>query len=100
MTAFARDVYGILRRIPPGSVLTYGDVARMLGKPGAARAVGMINSRNPSEANAPCHRLVGSDGSLHGYAFGGVAAKRRKLLAEGVIFNGTKVDLAASRWQP
>lgn len=95
---FRQEVYRIVSTIPRGKVLTYGDIARMLGRPNAARAVGYINSRNPDAPSVPCHRVVGSDGSLHGYANGGVMAKRALLLKEGVAMVGERVDLAMSRW--
>lgn len=98
--AFKARVYEIVRRIPAGKVATYADVAVMAGSPRAARAVGQAMSQNPDSTDVPCHRVVGSDGSLHGYAFGGVAAKQARLEREGVAVKGKKVDLAVSRWRP
>jgi len=77
--------------------MTYGDIARALGAPNAARAVGNACSKNTDPASTPCHRVVGSDGSLRSYAFGGVVKKRALLTAEGVEFNGKNVDLTRSR---
>jgi len=100
MTAFTNKVYGIVAQIPAGKVATYGDVARLAGNPGASRAVGMAMSHNQDTARVPCHRVVGSDGSMHGYAFGGVVTKREMLAREGVAMAGDRVDLSQSRWQP
>lgn len=82
-TAFQQQVWAALRRIPPGTVLTYGELAAQLGKPTAARAVGMTNALNPIAIVVPCHRLVGANGSLTGYA-GGLERKRWLLQHEGV----------------
>ena len=74
-TAFERRVWERLRAIPFGATTTYGALARELGDPGAAQAVGAANGRNPISIVVPCHRVLGADGGLTGYA-GGVAAKR------------------------
>lgn len=97
MTDFTRRVHEVVQRIPAGKVATYGDVALVAGSPGASRAVGSAMRRNPDMKTTPCHRVVGSGGSMHGYAFGGIAEKIRKLRAEGVVFNGNRVNLAVSR---
>lgn len=73
-TDFQQQVWGVLRTIPYGRTMTYGQVAEALGRPGAARAVGLANGRNPISIVVPCHRVVGSSGTLTGYA-GGVARK-------------------------
>ena len=80
-TAFRRRVWEALRRIPAGETRSYGQVAAAVGAPGAARAVGTACARNPVAVVVPCHRVVGSDGSLHGYAYG-LARKRQLLDAE------------------
>jgi methylated-DNA-protein-cysteine methyltransferase related protein len=98
-TPFYKKVYEIVKQIPVGKVLTYQDVARLAGSPGASRAVGTAMKNNPDNEVVPCHRVVGSDGSMHGYAFGGVSSKFEKLTAEGVVFKGQKVDLTMSRWK-
>ncbi len=98
MSQFVASVYDIVSHIPPGKVATYQDVARLAGNPGASRAVGSAMRRNPDMKRVPCHRVVGSTGQMHGYAFGGVTAKVAKLQDEGVSFVGGKVDLSASRW--
>jgi len=74
-TAFQNAVWQALRRIRYGSTMTYREVAEEIGNPRAVRAVGSANSRNPISIIVPCHRVVGSDGSLIGYA-GGFMAKR------------------------
>lgn len=83
---FEQEVLALLRRIPAGTVRTYRDIAKALGQPGAARAVGMACARNPLPLLIPCHRVVRSDGGLGGYSLrGGVALKRRLLEAEGAL---------------
>ncbi|MDB5032870.1 MAG: cysteine methyltransferase [Chlorobi bacterium] len=70
-TAFQREVWGELRRIPYGETITYGELARRIGRTNAAsRAVGGANGRNPLSIVVPCHRVIGSGGELTGYAFG------------------------------
>ncbi len=84
VTDFDRGVYEVARTIPPGQVLTYGAVARRLGEPGAAQAVGGALGRNPVPLVVPCHRVVAADGGLGGFsAHGGVVTKRRLLEIEG-----------------
>jgi methylated-DNA-[protein]-cysteine S-methyltransferase len=82
-TDFQQQVWTALRTIPPGSVLSYGQLAAKLGKPDAYRAVGMSNALNPIAIVVPCHRLIGVDGTLTGYA-GGLERKRWLLQHEGV----------------
>lgn len=82
-TAFQQEVWQALRDIPAGETRTYGQVAAKLGRPGAARAVGITNSKNPVALVLPCHRVVGADGTLTGYA-GGLDRKRWLLRHEGV----------------
>ena len=82
---FSRRVYEIARTIDPGSTLTYGDIARRLGSPGTARAVGHALARNPWPIIVPCHRVLAADGRMGGFsAPGGVATKRKMLEIEGV----------------
>ncbi len=69
-SVFARRVWAALREIPPGATVTYGALAAHLGQPSAARAVGAANGRNPVSLIVPCHRVIGADGSLTGYAGG------------------------------
>ncbi|HEV8359370.1 MAG TPA: methylated-DNA--[protein]-cysteine S-methyltransferase [Candidatus Thermoplasmatota archaeon] len=83
---FELQVLEAMRRIPPGEVRTYGELARALGKPGAARAVGNACAKNPAPIVVPCHRVVPSDGSLGNYSGEGGARTKRKLLAkEGAL---------------
>ncbi len=83
-TPFQRRVWQELRTIPRGTTVTYAELAARVGKPGAARAVGAAVARNPISVVVPCHRVVGSDGSLTGYA-GGLERKRALLQLEGVL---------------
>ncbi|MCB9701132.1 MAG: methylated-DNA--[protein]-cysteine S-methyltransferase [Myxococcales bacterium] len=82
-TPFEREVWAALAAIPFGARRSYGELARALGRPGAARAVGSANGRNPLAIVVPCHRVIGGDGALRGYA-GGLWAKRWLLDFEGV----------------
>jgi methylated-DNA-[protein]-cysteine S-methyltransferase len=84
-TPFQRRVWDALRSIPAGGTVTYGQLARRVDRPSAARAVGSAVARNPIAIVVPCHRVVGADGSLGGYA-GGLAAKRYLLAIEGAAF--------------
>lgn len=95
-TAFDRAVMEAVRTIPPGCVASYGGVARLAGRPGAARAVGGAVGRNRVGLLVPCHRVIAGDGSLGGYGgdpFGGREAalrvKRALLAHEGVVLPGT-----------
>ncbi len=81
-TAFQQSVWQALQRIGRGQLDTYGDIARQLGRPEAARAVGAAVGRNPVSVIVPCHRVVGRDGSLTGYA-GGLPRKQALLALEG-----------------
>jgi methylated-DNA-[protein]-cysteine S-methyltransferase len=80
-TAFQREVWSALRRVRYADTLTYGELAQRIGKPKAVRAVGAANGRNPISIIVPCHRIIGADGSLTGYA-GGLARKRALLALE------------------
>jgi methylated-DNA-[protein]-cysteine S-methyltransferase len=80
-TAFQTKVWRALLAIPFGQTRSYGQIARALGKPTAVRAVGAANGRNPICIIAPCHRVIGSDGKLTGFA-GGLEAKARLLKLE------------------
>jgi methylated-DNA-[protein]-cysteine S-methyltransferase len=77
-TSFQRHVWGALREIPYGETTTYGELAHRLNMPSASRAVGLANGRNPIAVIVPCHRVIGSDGSLTG--FGGGLERKRLLL--------------------
>ena len=81
---FRRRVYAATRAVGPGETVTYGEIARAIGDPGAARAVGAALGSNPFPIIVPCHRVLAADGALHGFsAPGGLATKRRMLEIEG-----------------
>jgi O-6-methylguanine DNA methyltransferase len=89
LTPFQQRVLTTIRRIPVGSVWTYGQVARAIGKPRASRAVGQALGRNPVPIVIPCHRVIASDGGLGGYSGGGgLASKQLLLQREGVLLHG------------
>jgi methylated-DNA-[protein]-cysteine S-methyltransferase len=81
-TPFQREVLGVVRQVRFGEVTTYHDVARAIGRPTASRAAGGANARNPLPIVVPCHRVIGSDGSLTGYG-GGMENKAYLLKMEG-----------------
>ena len=81
-TDFQRRVWAALRAIPFGQVRSYGEVAAAIGRPGAARAVGMANARNPVAVIVPCHRVIAAGGRLGGYS-AGLWRKRWLLRHEG-----------------
>jgi methylated-DNA-[protein]-cysteine S-methyltransferase len=83
-TEFERRVWDAVRAIPYGSTATYAEIAARIGRPGACRAVGRANAMNPIAIVVPCHRVVGSDGSLTGYA-GGIEMKRALLDLEARV---------------
>jgi methylated-DNA-[protein]-cysteine S-methyltransferase len=89
---FENAVLDLVKKIPPGKVTTYGEIARALGRPRCWRAVASALSRNPFPVLIPCHRVVRSDGKIGGYVFG----KKRKealLRMEGVEVKRGRVDL-------
>ena len=99
MSSFSEKVYNLTRQIPKGKVATYGQLAKLAGSPKAARSVGMLMKKNPDAPHTPCHRVVSSTGKLTGYSGeGGMVKKKKMLLEEGVVFNGTVVDLLISKW--
>jgi len=83
-TPFQAEVWSALRRIPAGETRSYTELAASVGRPRAARAVGRANALNPVAIVLPCHRVVGADGSLTGYA-GGLEMKRFLLRHEGAL---------------
>jgi len=85
-TEFQRTVWQQLRQIPCGEIITYGELAKRIGRPTASRAVGMANGSNPISIVVPCHRVIGSQGALTGYA-GGVQRKAWLLKHEGYLQN-------------
>jgi O-6-methylguanine DNA methyltransferase len=99
MTDFKSRVLGTVRRIPVGKVSTYGDVAELAGRPGAARAVGNI-MRDCKARDVPCHRVIAAAGRLGGYG-GATALKRALLQAEGIVVRGERIrDFEDCRWAP
>ena len=82
-TVFQKKVWAALREIPWGETRSYGDIARAIGKPTACRAVGTANGRNPLPVFIPCHRVIGTNGSITGYS-GGLEKKRFLLRLEGI----------------
>lgn len=84
-TSFQREVWAALRRIRPGTTLSYGALAQKLGRPKSVRAVGLANGANPIAVVIPCHRVIGADASLTGYG-GGIDRKRWLLTHEGAAF--------------
>jgi methylated-DNA-[protein]-cysteine S-methyltransferase len=94
---FRARVLAAVRRIPPGRVATYGDVAAVAGNPRACRAVGNI-MRDCREHGIPCHRVIAAGGRLGGYG-GNLHLKRELLRAEGVLVVGRKIrDFTVRRW--
>lgn len=86
-TPFQRTVWAALGDIPYGTTISYGELARRIGKPQAMRAVGAANGRNPLSIVLPCHRVIGADGSLTGYG-GGLPIKRHLLALEAQTARG------------
>lgn len=96
-SSFSARVLSAVKRIPPGRVATYGDVAAVAGRPGAARAVGNI-MRNCRVPGVPCHRVVAAGGRLGGFG-GSPGLKRALLQAEGVTVRGSAIrNFEACRW--
>lgn len=98
-TTFRRRVLSVVRRIPAGSVATYGDVAALAGAPRAARAVGNI-MKGCSAQGVPCHRVVAAAGRLGGYG-GEEGLKMALLRAEGVVVAAGRIrQFSSRRWNP
>ncbi|UGS34345.1 methylated-DNA--[protein]-cysteine S-methyltransferase [Capillimicrobium parvum] len=89
-TPFQLRVWEALREIPYGETISYGELARRVGSPGAFRAVGLANGRNPLAIVVPCHRVIGADGGLTGY--GGGLERKRWLLAHEAAHRPAPVD--------
>jgi methylated-DNA-[protein]-cysteine S-methyltransferase len=87
-TSFQREVWRALREIPCGTTISYAQLAERIGRPTAVRAVGLANGSNPVGVVVPCHRVIGSDGSLTGY--GGGIERKRWLLAHENVGAGNK----------
>jgi len=96
--AFRFRVLSVVRRIPPGRVATYGDVAAHAGRPRAARAVGNI-MKGCGRPDVPCHRVIAAGGRLGGYG-GSEVLKRSLLVAEGLVVSGSRVrEFDRVRWK-
>lgn len=89
-TAFQKSVWNELINIPYGTTMTYGEIAKLTGNPGAARAVGMACNRNPLLIAVPCHRVTGADNKLTGYAAG---IEKKRLLLELEKRNSQQTDV-------
>ena len=106
MGEFSDKVYALVKQVPKGTVVNYGQVERMLGEPRKARFVGYAMHDNPepwdveTQTGIPCHRVVFKDGSLApGFAFGGEDEQRARLGQEGIRFTEEgKVDMKACQW--
>lgn len=97
---FKTDIFALVARIPAGKVASYGQLARMAGRPRSARVVGQIMARYASGKGLPCHRVIRQDGTLcEEYEFGVMGLQRELLRAEGVPFTQDgRVDIAECRW--
>jgi O-6-methylguanine DNA methyltransferase len=99
MSDFTSRVLSTVRRIPPGRVATYGDIAALAGRPRAARAVGNV-MRDCGRPDVPCHRVIAAAGRLGGFG-GNLELKRALLRAEGISVSATSVrDFRNRRWTP
>lgn len=99
MNDFYSAVYEVVKSIPRGKVLSYGDVARLVGRPRSARQVGWALHVNPQPGIIPCHRVVFKDGRLtDGFAFGGIDVQCELLKSEGVEVEDGAVDMNKYRW--
>jgi O-6-methylguanine DNA methyltransferase len=93
-TEFQCEVWAVLRTIPPGRTLSYGDLAKKVGRPSAFRAVGAANGANPVSLVVPCHRVIAADGTLGGYGWG-LERKRWLLAHEGALSGTLPLDASA-----
>ena len=89
---FADRVYAVVANVPRGRVVTYGEVARLCGATGAARAVGNAMNKNPYAPKVPCHRVIKSSGEIGGFA-SGTKNKIKLLKKEGIEIKNDKIDL-------
>ena len=100
-TPFEEQVYAFVRQIPKGRVATYGTVARGIGCPGGARAVGNALHRNPDPDWTPCFRIVNTKGKLaEQFGDGGIPGQRKRLERDGICVRGDRVELAQYAWVP
>ena len=98
--SFYKEIYELVRQIPKGKVTTYGNIAKMLGRPRSSRVVGYALHVNPEPQTIPCHRVVNREGRLApGFAFGGPDVQKQLLENEGVFVNSDNcVDLEKYLW--
>ena len=98
--SFYQEIYELVRQIPKGKVTTYGNIAKMLGRPRSSRVVGYALHVNPEPQTIPCHRVVNREGRLApGFAFGGPDVQKQLLENEGVFVNSDNcVDLEKYLW--
>lgn len=94
-TEFQQQVWSVLQSIPFGELRSYRDIAEGIGNRKAVRAVGAANGRNPIPIIVPCHRVIGSDGTLTGFA-GGLPAKQQLLALEGIRLMGSQQEIQSS----
>ena len=99
--SFVRQVARVVRAVPRGAVATYGDVALYLGRPGAARQVGMALRRAAhDDPDLPWHRIVNAQGGISTYKVGAGELQEALLRSEGIVFRGGRIDMAAHRFRP
>lgn len=99
-SAFSEAIYDVVRQIPDGHVATYGQVARLAGYPGAARAVGNALHVNPDPDYTPCFRVVNAQGKLSKcFGFGGITEHRRRLEEDGIEVINFRVNLEEFQWK-
>ena len=98
--SFYQEIYELVRQIPKGKVTTYGNIAKMLGRPRSSRVVGYALHVNPQPQTIPCHRVVNREGRLApGFTFGGPDAQKQLLENEGVVVGSDDcVDLKKYLW--
>lgn len=99
--SFFENVYETVKKIPKGKVLTYGQIAKIIGEPKKAKFVGYALHKNPDNSSIPCHRVVNRKGELsQSFAFGGIEEQQRMLEEEGIIFeNKGIIDLQRYQWK-
>jgi O-6-methylguanine DNA methyltransferase len=94
-----KKILQYLQQIPPGKVVTYGQIAAHLGNPRLARAVGNALHRNPDGDRFPCYKVVSAQGKLsNSYAFGGLEAQKCRLQADGIVVTDDRLDLSKYQW--
>lgn len=92
MSEFSSKVYQVVKKIPKGKVVTYSQVAKLIGAPKSTRAVGQVLKKNPTPIIIPCHRVISATGGIGGYA-GGLPKKIELLKKEGIKVKNGKIDL-------